>query len=381
MQLSVGVGLIMFCRVVIADESACHRPSDQPPAWWMEVRAPQKILCEPLEIGKTEDIAWQNYKSPTGIQSKYELSRISENAYGVTLNLKFIKYPDNDASEQSKINTDYHSKVNDCLKEVNPYLKGPSGESLVIQLKPPEKCTRPDHLIEIGENGIRSHSEKYEANIDCTTIAHELLHLLGLVDEYPEKILGYTVDPQTGARVLGNNVTSKNAYDCRAMGVENSIMRDHRMAFMAVQPKQIWEAKFCTCNAPDFECSHFIATELQNFYRKNKLTECPTKFKIQKDRYETVGAELVGIPTTRPLLSFGLGQGQVYKIGTAPPARDSLLYPAQFRSIIYPGCQEKNSIYYSCAANAYLTSIPNDGTGCTISRDKSCIKGGEEWLK
>lgn len=35
----------------------------------------------------------------------------------------------------------------------------------------------------------------------------------------------------------------------------------------------------------------------------------------------------------------------------------SLLHPAHFRALIYPGCQKKNSVYYKCSERAYTTGV------------------------
>jgi len=53
--------------------------------------------------------------------------------------------------------------------------------------------------------------------------------------------------------------------------------------------------------------------------------------------------------------------------------RRSLLYPAQFNTIIAPGCQSKNSLYYSCASKAY------QGPSCG-SVAEECSAGPGDWL-
>ena len=89
--------------------------------------------------------------------------------------------------------------------------------------------------ISIGSKNHRSNSEKYESDIDCPTITHEILHLTGLCDEYREQQRGFYINPKTG-EMVGNNFIGNNkkklvpsnydfkpAYDCRVEG-ENSIM-------------------------------------------------------------------------------------------------------------------------------------------------------------
>lgn len=56
--------------------------------------------------------------------------------------------------------------------------------------------------------------------------------------------------------------------------------------------------------------------------------------------------------------------------------RTSLLYPAQFNAIAYPGCQARNALYYSCAQNAYR----NRRDGCAKMQTECSAPGGD-WVK
>ena len=119
-------------------------------------------------------------------------------------------------------------------------MRGPGGQQIKIVLqKPPPKEKDPcrgrnTKKIKIGSRVQRSHAGKYESDIDCPTVTHEVLHLAGLCDEYKEKQIGYYVNTQTG-QVRGDKVQSKDissnsdsydfklAYDCRVIH-SNSIM-------------------------------------------------------------------------------------------------------------------------------------------------------------
>ncbi len=58
-------------------------------------------------------------------------------------------------------------------------------------------------------------------------------------------------------------------------------------------------------------------------------------------------------------------------------ARRSLLYPAQFVAVAYPGCQKRNPHYYGCATQAYRT-LPENSCG---DRPNACGEGHTDWVE
>ena len=81
--------------------------------------------------------------------------------------------------------------------------------------------------IAIGSKNFRSSNKKYESDVDCPIITHEVLHLLGLPDEYKEQHLGYYVHSVTGeinnTKAGHNNYQYQFTYDCRVT-FSNSFM-------------------------------------------------------------------------------------------------------------------------------------------------------------
>jgi hypothetical protein len=63
------------------------------------------------------------------------------------------------------------------------------------------------------------------------------------------------------------------------------------------------------------------------------------------------------------------------------PLRKNLLYPAQFRAIIHPGCYTANRLYYLCTSETRKTSPKGGGaTACGVGIPEEC-KNPNEWLK
>ena len=141
-----------------------------------------------------------------------------DNSYSIPLVLSF--YPTEDYSgsvSQDEVPEYYMNKVRTCMDQANQKLLGPNGEKLKINIQALTKqneddCNRDNAIgIAIGPPDFRSNTGKYGSDIDCPTITHEVLHLLGLCDEYPETEIGFYVSSETGEVKRGtfNNMTKK----------------------------------------------------------------------------------------------------------------------------------------------------------------------------
>ena len=71
-----------------------------------------------------------------------------------------------------------------CMDHVNPKMKGPNGEILEIVIEDAHQVDSciPKHRIQIGDKP--SNAKYYFVDIQCSSITHEIAHLLGLWDEY-----------------------------------------------------------------------------------------------------------------------------------------------------------------------------------------------------
>ncbi len=107
----------------------------------------------------------------------------------------------------------YEAKINTCFELLKPYLKDEKGHQLDFKITTDLKeRSTPSAFVTIVDNHIRENSETWSPNTDCNTMAHEILHLTGLVDGYQEKWL----------RMANGEVR----YNCRSIEHGNSIMAD-----------------------------------------------------------------------------------------------------------------------------------------------------------
>lgn len=117
------------------------------------------------------------------------------------------------------------NRARTCLEAISPSLRTPDGQSLSVSLLtqneinrlPADSRPRPVTVKVVGA-GIRSDSANYAADAPCSTIVHEVFHLLGLCDEYPGE---------------------RDQYSCRAVGSDNSLMNDHVSAFQTQVPRTV----------------------------------------------------------------------------------------------------------------------------------------------
>ena len=186
--------------------------------------------------------------SGTGSERSYVLTRNLDGSYTIPLVMSFAPYEKYDqAGQPSNKNYDgdipkdqvpmaYREKVQKCLQQASQKLTGPNGEQLQIEIKDPSENKNcglgPHHKIYIKSKDTISSSQDYAADESCSGIIHEVLHLLGLRDEYQE-IETVNVDTETGKIVWSNENKSPDAtylegsrYDCRVVNIYSIMSGD-----------------------------------------------------------------------------------------------------------------------------------------------------------
>ena len=190
-----------------------------------------------LELGPGEE---KMIKIDSPINVDYMLKRDNEGNYHIDFPVEFYADEDYDgAKAREAVPSVYREKVQECLKEANTMMLGPKGEKINLSISKIPECStqrqsRPNRIA-IGSKDHRSNSKKYESDIDCSTITHEILHLAGLCDEYTEKTRGWYVNPETGEIISSSKEGAptdtkyefKAKYDCRVVAT-NSIMSDDK---------------------------------------------------------------------------------------------------------------------------------------------------------
>ncbi|MES2964340.1 MAG: hypothetical protein V4760_10645, partial [Bdellovibrionota bacterium] len=233
--------------------------------------------------------------------------------------------------------------------------------------------------ILIDESNQRANMLTFTSNIDCPAILHEFLHHLGLPDEYYEPELGHWVDPLTGRHVTPEtpNAMQITKYSCRTVGPPDSVMSNHLIGEKRMQPHRavthrLWA---CFCPAGKENC----LTEIDSINRAILAAEerCPdaavSQSRTSTSKYWSQDPTMNPGTTHFSDTPSGFSMMRVVRNRNERGAR-SLLYPAQFRAIIYPNCEQKNALYLECGRKAYDSQ-------CTVNRNPGCEFGSESWLQ
>ena len=248
--------------------------------------------------------------------SPYPVKRYSDSSYSVHFTLKFSADKDYDGPiNKNQVHKHYLDRVKRCMGKANQKMLGPNGEKLRIVIKGPEesdnKCESVKN-IRIGSKDHRSNASKYEENIDCPTITHEILHLTGLCDEYEERLRGIFKNYETGEIFADwemNEITNS---------MEDQLERD----------KYLDKHKFLL----DFNC---------------RVTADNSIMSDQYQRWDNV-----------------FGTSYSFRDEKKEDKENSLLTPMQFNSILHGNCPGEHDIFKECSKLAYESSV----------YDASCLK-------
>lgn len=192
-------------------------------------RAAEAAPCMPLEPGQYRMSNTRQQGSTRNFANQYLMRRMANGNFQAVLNLDFQSNGGSVSSEEMM------TKTKACLRYAKPFLKGPQGEQLeVVVLSPQETQLLPeDQRPRAAAVDIRTTTAEtfttannFEDSVDCPTITHEVLHHLGLCDEYRE------------SRPELNQVT------CRPVTNAVSIMNDSWYSYKMAIPR----TNNCECN-------------------------------------------------------------------------------------------------------------------------------------
>ena len=199
----------------------------------------EQVQCKNLKPGQQKRIYPDRDPS---LSRPYDLKREADGSYSIPLKLKFSPAGYDGPVPEGYVHKYYLNKVQECMDTANQKLLGPNGEKLKIVINGPKEnesqtCKKDDTIdISIKSHKYRSSHKSYKSDIKCPAITHEVLHLLGLCDEYKEEKRGHYVDPKTGQIIPPSQVKKyqppnipyefKPVYDCRIV-TTNSIMAHH----------------------------------------------------------------------------------------------------------------------------------------------------------
>lgn len=244
-------------------------------------------MCTELKVGESRPLL---DKSTNGVGHYHGLKRISDKKYEATLAIDFT-------SDDEATNQDMRDRMNECISKTSDYFKSPSGEQMDLKIITGEQNSKlnKDQQLKVVKIGIadkggyfRSNSKKYAADISCSTITHELLHLMGLVDEYHENTTQALYNSKTKEAYSPHyfpadknidDFKKKTAYvECRSHAKENSVMSSQNDLFSEAVKSKV----ACKCDTQ--ECIKIMKDEklakLANF-------RTPPDFNINKHCTDT----------------------------------------------------------------------------------------------
>ncbi len=369
--------------------------------------------CVDVKVGEKKPVAMQHSESPTSVSHLYELERPSDKEY--TLNFKIaLNHADADFVESQQEATklildlnNHYDHMDACLADLNPYMKGPNGQSLKLKITRPSvtrKITTTtdsngkagykinsqlnSQLEKSSVNQItllpkgsdkRANNEEHRQNLECATVVHEILHLAGLCDEYEEVWYGFIRNPQTGE--LRNAASGSNditAYNCRVHGPLDSIMSSAMLAVSNVKGVRKVIGNRCSISTASNKQCQQLFNEWNGDSKNCPAGASPVFYVNNRTEYISEQDSV-----TRDF-TFGHGMCWLNHIeNKIVKSRNSLLFPAHFYALTRPGCGKYNKTYYACAHRAYKTD-----TGNTKDSERTCDKNilpegcsdGESWL-
>lgn len=313
--------------------------------------ATQPAGCIRLAVGQSAVIDYADSDSPTGVPASYGLSRPKDDSFLVELNLQFARGDGfNDDLAPSALDNRYKDRVSACLKEYEGMLKNErSGRSLTLRVV--ANAAIPVQSISVVAKGKRASAFAYPSDVGCPTILHELMHLLGLVDEYYDTPGLH--EPMS---------------DCRPNGPADSLMSREDSAVQSTLPSTAYSVEMCQCDVKGDACWALA--------EKNRGDKCPAgTTSFLKDIPPDVKTSLNVFNTSE---AFALNDKRIPN-GVAKAAHTSMLYPAHFRAITEPGCRDVNENYYGCVINAYRSSKSTTG-GC-LPKPEACKWNSHKWLE
>ncbi|MGH1468468.1 MAG: hypothetical protein ACRBBP_06275 [Bdellovibrionales bacterium] len=212
-------------------------------------------------------------------------------------------------------------KTNRCFRESDGLLKSSDGTELRLFLD----ASAPSNRVRAVNYEVRHNSEQWGADIDCPTLIHEAMHLLGLVDGYKEQV--------------------REGLECRHIEPMTSVMSSTTLPLN--QRLDIFQ-----CDYPNAQSMH------EKIFNEHICTRQPSR------------SSVIWEGNNYLLNSYNSSEKNRERYSQLLTKSSFTLSPAQTRLITKPFCDEENQKYLTCSENAYR----GYSQGC-IQTPEFCLDG------
>lgn len=251
--------------------------------------------CAPLQNNKWKRVSGA---AAHGNTINYSLNK-SNAGIRVALNIDFTQAASALAAGVTRVSSEtMMARARGCMQAVGSLIRGPAGEPMIFDLLTPTEALRMPAAVRPKRNSVtidhaadvRSNAANYAHDVGCPTIVHEILHLVGLCDEYAGEGDG---------RI------------CRAVPKQNNVMADTFQAFSASVPRRVT----CECNTPECTTALSLPGRL-NFLKAPRWADrtsarfrnafCTTPEGTSTEEWDETAAAPPKPPFTATLSSDGL---------------------------------------------------------------------------
>lgn len=320
-------------------------------------KASSAAECELPDVGNTREVNYQSAKH--GFSARYFLHRKSSNQITLKVPINFKFLIDKETPELDKqIQQSFINRYEECLKKTQPLQW--NGLHISIEIDPYSSSTLAPHLMNVWtkNNFPRPDSKNLNTNVLCSTLVHELGHMIGLDDLYKERLRGLARNDQ-GLHASYVPVSTKDPgqthhtrYDCRPTSSKSSLMKSDREYSL--------DKSYCACPQ---------GKDCEGFFSKAKVQKTISEEECRKDGMTIYfEGDVYRLPKTAKIL--------------IPSSRSKqpgdFFLPNELSALLYPGCWEKNKLYYLCTREAYRSSFQAGGEGCDPILQQLCAD--ERWL-
>lgn len=368
----------------------------------------EELMNKIKDYKETMDCAeLQNGQSRVAVDAAdvpiYKIDRDANGKFEVSLGIKF------NGKEDGVGQKEMLDKVQKCYAEVNDLLTKPGQPGFKLKVLSPEEAKANEvplhevNIINAKVNPGYDDSKNYHSNIDCGKITHEVLHLLGLPDEYSGGkdvcLPGFPPSIMTGPTQLDA---------CKQKAVECKCKTDDCKKILSAQDQSLkkffiqGEANLSLDNLDGITCVDNITTaswnktENKENLKKNEIgIESDLRFEYTRRSFDAKSLIVktnkrvceckdpgkCGLKTKVSAYKKEVSQIEAQtKVGSCPnetdkvdynnhhksvpqdrmkisensftlypkPTADYLLYPAQVSFVLGAGCSKKAAPYKDC---------------------------------